>query len=137
MDPILRKLGYTDGTVGARMNALADDPRYKFPEGDKGWAEIKAYIQTWLGRIRAELPRAFRTLVPGNVEVKRLTLAEEPGAPAAYGCAGSIDGSIPGQLWINLLTTALPNKYYLPDLNIPVHIPGPTWMDEQGTRNRR
>src|SRR3546814_8810406 len=91
MDPILRKLGYTDGTVGARMNALADDPRYKFPEGDKGRAEIKAYIQTWLGRIRAELPRAFRTLVPGNVEVKRLPLAEEPGAPAAYGGAGSID----------------------------------------------
>src|SRR3546814_2692508 len=26
MDPILRKLGYTDGTVGARMNALAADP---------------------------------------------------------------------------------------------------------------
>src|SRR3546814_12266915 len=75
MDPILRKLGYTDGTVGARMNALADDPRYKFPEGDKGRAEIKAYIQTWLGRIRAEPPRAFRTLVPGNVEVKRLPLA--------------------------------------------------------------
>src|SRR3546814_8209928 len=88
MDPILRKLGYTDGTVGARMNALADDPRYKFPEGDKGRAEIKAYIQTWLGRIRAELPRAFRTLVPGNVEVKRLPLAEEPGAPAVYGGAG-------------------------------------------------
>src|SRR5690606_28006922 len=35
MDPILRKLGYTEGPVGARMNALADDPRYKFPEGDK------------------------------------------------------------------------------------------------------
>src|SRR3546814_15909557 len=68
MDPILRKLGYTDGTVGARMNALADDPRYKFTEGVKGRAEIKAYIQTWLGRIRAELPRAFRTLGPGNGE---------------------------------------------------------------------
>src|SRR3546814_18569814 len=61
MDPILRKLGYTDGTVGARMNALADDPRYKFPEGDKGREETKAYIQTWLAKIRAELPRAFRS----------------------------------------------------------------------------
>src|SRR5690606_21172872 len=102
MDPILRKLGYSDGPVGARMNALAQDPRYKFPEGDKGREEIKAYIQTWLGKIRAELPRAFRTLVKGNVEVKRLPLAEEPGAPAAYGGAGSIDGSVPGKFWINL-----------------------------------
>src|SRR3546814_16255791 len=102
MDPILRKLGYAQGSVGARMQALANDPRYKFPEGDKGREEIKAYIQTWLAKIRAELPRAFRTLVKGNVEVKRLPLAEEPGAPAAYGGAGQMAGSITGQMWINL-----------------------------------
>ena len=49
------------------MNALAKDPRFKFPDNDAGRAEIHAYIQTWLGKIRAELPRAFRTLVKGNV----------------------------------------------------------------------
>jgi len=130
MDPILRKLGYSDGPVGARMNALAQDPRYKFPEGDKGREEIKAYIQTWLGKIRAELPRAFRTLVKGNVEVKRLPLAEEPGAPAAYGGAGSIDGSIPGKFWINLRTTDLHSKYSLPDLAMHEAIPGHVWQGE-------
>src|SRR3546814_20441135 len=102
--PILKKLGYTQGSVGDRMNALAKDPKYKFPDNDQGRAEIVAYIQTWLGKIRAELPRAFRTLVKGTVEVKRLPLAEEPGAPAAYCGAGSIDGSIPGRVWINLRT---------------------------------
>lgn len=130
MDPILRKLGYSDGPVGARMNALAQDPRYKFPEGDKGREEIKAYIQTWLGKIRAELPRAFRTLVKGNVEVKRLPLAEEPGAPAAYGGAGSIDGSVPGRFWINLRTTDLHSKYSLPDLAMHEAIPGHVWQGE-------
>src|SRR3546814_16364090 len=69
--PILQKLGYTKGSVGDRMNALAQDPRFKFPDNDQGRAEIVAYIQTWLGKIRAQLPRAFRTLVKGNVEVKR------------------------------------------------------------------
>jgi len=130
MDPILKKLGYSGGPVGARMNALAQDPRYKFPEGDKGREEIKAYIQTWLGKIRAELPRAFRTLVKGNVEVKRLPLAEEPGAPAAYGGAGSIDGSIPGKFWINLRTTDLHSKYSLPDLAMHEAIPGHVWQGE-------
>lgn len=130
MDPILKKLGYSEGPVGARMNALAQDPRYKFPEGDKGREEIKAYIQTWLGKIRAELPRAFRTLVKGNVEVKRLPLAEEPGAPAAYGGAGSIDGSIPGKFWINLRTTDLHSKYSLPDLAMHEAIPGHVWQGE-------
>ncbi|WOF42841.1 DUF885 domain-containing protein [Sphingopyxis indica] len=130
MDPILRKLGYTQGSVGARMQALANDPRYKFPEGDKGREEIKAYIQTWLAKIRAELPRAFRTLVKGNVEVKRLPLAEEPGAPAAYGGAGSIDGTIPGKMWINLRTTDLHSKYSLPDLVMHEAIPGHVWQGE-------
>lgn len=130
MDPILKKLGYTQGSVGDRMNALAKDARYKFPDNDAGRAEIVAYIDTWLGKIRAELPRAFRTLVKGNVEVKRLPLAEEPGAPAAYGGAGSIDGSIPGRFWINLRTTDLHSKYSLPDLTMHEAIPGHAWQGE-------
>ena len=130
MDPLLRKLGLTQGSVGDRMNALAKDPKYKFPDNDRGRAEITAYIQTWLGKIRAELPRAFRTLVKGNVEVKRLPLAEEPGAPAAYGGAGSIDGSIPGRFWINLRTTELHSKYSLPDLTMHEAIPGHAWQGE-------
>ncbi len=130
MDPILKKLGYTQGSVGDRMNALAKDPRYKFPDNDAGRAEVVAYIQTWLGKIRAQLPRAFRTLVKGNVEVKRLPLAEEPGAPAAYGGAGAIDGSTPGRMWINLRTTELHSKYSLPDLTMHEAIPGHVWQGE-------
>jgi uncharacterized protein (DUF885 family) len=130
MDPILKKLGYTQGSVGDRMNALANDPRFKFPDNDAGRAEIHAYIQTWLGKIRAQLPRAFRTLVKGNVEVKRLPLAEEPGAPAAYGGAGSIDGTVPGKFWINLRTTELHSKYSLPDLAMHEAIPGHVWQGE-------
>ncbi len=130
MDPILKKLGYTSGSVGERMNALAKDPRFKFSEGDKGRAEIMAYIQTWLGKIRGELPRAFRTLVKGNLEVKRLPPEEEPGAPGAYGGAGSIDGSIPGKFWINLRTTDLHSKYSLPDLAMHEAIPGHVWQGE-------
>ena len=64
MDPILKSLGYTQGTVGERMQALAKDPRYKFSEGDKGRAEIMAYIQERIALIRAVLPRAFNTLGP-------------------------------------------------------------------------
>lgn len=130
MDPILKKIGYTKGSVGDRMNALAEDPRYKFPDNDAGRAEIMAYIQTWLGKIRGEMPRAFRRVVKGNVEVKRLPLAEEPGAPAAYGGAGSIDGSIPGRFWINLRTTELHSKYSLPDLTMHEAIPGHAWQGE-------
>ena len=130
MDVILKSLGYTQGTVGARMTALSDDPRYKFAEGDPGRAEIMAFIQERIKIIRAQLPRAFRTLVRGNVEVKRLPPEEEPGAPGAYGGAGSIDGSIPGKFWINLRTTDLHRKYDLPDLAHHEAIPGHVWQGE-------
>lgn len=130
MDVILKSLGYTQGSVGARMTALSDDPRYKFAEGDPGRAEIMAFIQERLKIIRAQLPRAFRTLVRGNLEVKRLPPEEEPGAPGAYGGAGSIDGSIPGKFWINLRTTDLHRKYDLPDLSHHEAIPGHVWQGE-------
>ena len=130
MDPILRQLGLTSGSVGERMKMLAKDPRYKFAPGDKGRAEIMAFIQARLKIIRAQLPRAFNTLVPGNLEVKRLPLAEEPGAPAAYGGPGSPDGKIPGKFWINLHTTDLHSKYSLPDLAHHEAIPGHVWQGE-------
>jgi uncharacterized protein (DUF885 family) len=130
MDAILKKIGYPDGTVGERMKALAKDPRYAFSDGDKGRAEIMAFIQDRLQWIRAQMPRAFNTVVQPNMEVKRLPPEEEPGAPGAYGGAGSIDGKIPGRYWINLRTTRLHSKYSLADLTFHEAIPGHIWQGE-------
>ena len=124
MDTILKGAGYTKGSVGERMAALAKDPRYQFADGDQGRAEIMAFIQDRLTWIRAQLPRAFNTQVNPNMEVKRLPPEEEPGAPTAYGGAGSIDGKIPGRYWINLRTPALHSKFSLADLTFHESIPG-------------
>jgi uncharacterized protein (DUF885 family) len=130
MDAILKEIGYSQGTVGERMTALAKDPRYKFSEGDQGRAEIMAFINNRLDWIRAQMPRAFNKLVSPNMEVKRLPPEEEPGAPGAYGGAGSIDGKIPGRFWINLRTTNLHSKYSLADLTFHEAIPGHIWQGE-------
>jgi uncharacterized protein (DUF885 family) len=130
MDTILKEVGYTSGTVGERMKALADDPKYKFAEGDAGRAEIMAFIDERLTWIKAQMPRAFNTVVNPNMEVKRLPPEEEPGAPGAYGGAGSIDGTIPGRYWINLRTTDLHSKYSLADLSFHEAIPGHIWQGE-------
>ncbi|MEQ1810893.1 MAG: DUF885 family protein, partial [Terricaulis sp.] len=130
MDPILRSIGYTEGSVGARMTALGADPRYKFAEGDPGRAEIMAFIQDKLTDIRARLPRAFHTLVPGFLEVVRISPDVEDGAPGAYGGAGTIDGREPGHFWINLRTTDLHRKFDLPDLTYHEAIPGHVWQGE-------
>jgi uncharacterized protein (DUF885 family) len=130
MDYILKTIGYRDGSVGDRMKALAKDPKYKFSDGDKGRAEITAFIDQRLQMIRAVLPRAFNTLVRGNLEVKRIPIAQEQGAPGAFGGAGSPDGKIPGKFWINLRTPDLHSKYSLPDLAAHEAIPGHVWQGE-------
>ncbi|HEX4684422.1 MAG TPA: DUF885 domain-containing protein [Gemmatimonadaceae bacterium] len=130
MDAILKQIGYTSGTVGQRMNALAEDPRYQFSDGDAGRAEIMAFIQQKLTWVRAQMPRMFHTLVNPNMEVRRLPPEEEPGAPAAYGGPGSIDGKIPGRFWINLRTPKLHTKYDLGDLTFHESIPGHIWQGE-------
>jgi len=130
MDPILKGLGYTQGSVGERMTALGKDPRFLFPDNDTGRAEIMAFLNERLTKIRAKMPQAFNTLVPGNLEIKRMPPEEEPGAPGAYGGAGSIDGSIPGKFWINLGTTKLHSRYSLPTLAHHEAIPGHVWQGE-------
>jgi uncharacterized protein (DUF885 family) len=134
MDGILKTMGFSRGTVGERMTALAKEPRYQFPEGDKGRAEIMAFIQNRLDWITAQMPRAFGTVVNPNMEVRRLPPEEEPGAPAAYGGAGSIDGTIPGRYWINLRTASLHSRYSLADLTFHEAIPGHIWQGEYTRR---
>ena len=130
MDTILKGLGYSQGSVGDRMKALAQARAYQFPDGDPGRAEIMAFIQNRLDWIRGQMPRAFNKVVNPNMEVKRLPPEEEPGAPGAYGGAGSIDGKIPGRFWINLRTTKLHSKYSLADLTFHESIPGHIWQGE-------
>ncbi len=130
MDAILRPLGYTGGSVGERMTALGKDKRFTFPNDDTGRAQIMALVQDRLADIRRRMPRAFTTLAPGNVEVRRIPVVEEAGAPGAYGGPGSIDGKVPGKMWINLRTTDIWTRYSLPTLTYHEAIPGHVWQGE-------
>lgn len=130
MDVILKDLGYAEGTVGERMKALQKDPRFQFPDNDEGRKQIIEFIQERIAMVRAKTPEMFNTLVRGNVEVRRLPPEEEPGAPGAYGGAGSIDGSIPGRFWINLKQGHDHRRYNLPSLTHHEAIPGHVWQGE-------
>ena len=130
MDAILKSVGYTSGSVGQRMNELGEDKRYKFAEGDPGRADILKFVEARIAWIKAQMPRAFTRLVDPNFEVRRLPPAEEPGAPTAYGGAGSKDGKIPGKMWLNMRTTDLHRTYTLPTLVHHETIPGHVWQGE-------
>jgi uncharacterized protein (DUF885 family) len=76
------------------------------------------------------MPRAFRRVARGNLEIRRIAPAEEAGAPGAYGGAGSIDGMIPGKIWLNLSDTARHRRYDIPSLGFHEGIPGHVWEGE-------
>jgi uncharacterized protein (DUF885 family) len=130
MDALMRRLGFTTGSVSERLQTMGKDSRYRFAEGDEGRAQIIAFIEAQLAELRPRLPRAFATPVRGNVEVRRIPPAEEMGAPGAYGGAGSIDGSVPGRFWINLKSPLGHNRIGLPSLTYHEAIPGHVWQGE-------
>ena len=130
MDKILTDFGLTNGSVGARASELQRRPELNFPANDAGRAQIVAYMQSKIDAIRPKLPQAFRRLVRGNLEIHRLPLAAEPGAPAAYGGPGTIDGTVPGKVWVNLGDTKIHNKVTIPDLVYHEGIPGHVWQGE-------
>lgn len=130
MDRLLKSLGMTKGTVGERMTAMGKDPRYLFPNDDTGRQQILSYIDGRLADIRTRLPRAFATLVPARLVVKRVPVEIEAGAPGAYAGAGTIDGSVPGNYYINLRDTSIWPRYSLPTLCYHEGIPGHIWQGE-------
>jgi uncharacterized protein (DUF885 family) len=130
MDPLLRAQGLTRGTVGERMTALGEDPKNLFPDTDAGRAQILEYLNGRVADIRERLPRAFRTLVKGNLIIKRVPPEIEAGAPGGYAAAGTIDGTVPGNYYINLRDTSIWPRFGLPTLTYHEGIPGHIWQGE-------
>jgi uncharacterized protein (DUF885 family) len=130
MDPILRAQGLTQGSVGERMTALGKDPKHLFPNTESGRAQILAYLNGRVTDMRTRLPRAFATLVPGNLIIKRVPPAIENGMPDGYAGAGTMDGSVPGNYYINLRDTAIWPRHALPTLTYHEGIPGHVWQGE-------
>ncbi|KRA56780.1 twin-arginine translocation pathway signal [Caulobacter sp. Root655] len=130
MDVLLKAQGLSQGTVGARMKALGEDPKNLFPNTDAGRAQILAYLNGRVADIRTRLPRAFNTLAPGNLIIKRVPVEIQDGAPGGYAGAGSIDGTVPGNYYINLRDTGIWPRYALPTLTYHEGIPGHIWQGE-------
>jgi len=134
MEAIMQKQGITGGTVGERMAAVGKDPKQLFPNTDAGRAQLLAYLNGRIADVRTRLPRAFATMVPGRLIIKRVPAAIEAGAPGGYAAAGSIDGKVPGQYYINLKDTSEWPKFSLPTLCYHEGIPGHVWQGDYANR---
>ncbi|HVF93466.1 MAG TPA: DUF885 family protein [Sphingomonas sp.] len=134
LDTLLRGQGLSQGSVGERLTALGKRPDLLFANDDAGRAKLLAYLNGRIADIRTRLPRAFGTLVKGNLIIKRVPEAIQDGAPNGYAGPGSMDGTQPGIYYINLKSTATWPRYSLPTLTYHEGIPGHVWQGEYSFR---
>ena len=102
MDEILKANGYSEGSVGKRMQQLNNEPRFLYEDSDAGRAELLTFLRGEISKIVAKAPQYFSTLPPQKVEVRRIPVAVEAGSAGSYYNGPSLDGSRPGVFFINL-----------------------------------
>ncbi len=128
MDKVLRAQGMTQGTVGERLSAMTADPKFLFPNDDKGRADIIAFIQARIDDVRPKMPLLSNLKLNANVTVKRVPEDIQDGAGLGYMNFASLDGKRPAIYYVNLKDTAYWPSYTLASLTAHEAIPGHAWQ---------
>jgi len=123
-DTLFKSQGMSRGSVGERLAALYKDPRFIYPDSDSGRAALLAYLTGRVEAVTAKLPDYFGTLPKAGLEIRRIPVEIEAGAPAGYYEDGTLDGSRPGAYYINLRNMAEVPRWTLPTLTYHEGIPG-------------
>ncbi|MDF7777617.1 DUF885 family protein [Sphingomonas sp. AOB5] len=123
-DAILRKQGMTQGTVGERIAAIGKRPGQLYPNTDAGKAQLLADLNAQMAAMAKRLPEVFGRVPKASVEIKRVPVEIEAGAPGGSYQLPALDGSRPGAYYINLRDTAEWPKFTLPTLTYHEASPG-------------
>ena len=102
---VLDAQGVTRGTVAQGIKQLWEDPSWRFPNTDEGRAALLDFISGLEADMKARLPSVISHMPKTPLEVRRVPVANELGAPGAYSQSGSLDGSRPGAIYFNLHDT--------------------------------
>jgi len=124
IDTVMKANGLTQDTVGRRLRAMFDDPKYRYPNTDEGKTQLIADLNKKVQEVRGRLPRYFRTLPKTGLEIRRVPQYIEAGATMGYYIRPAVDGSRPGAYYINLRDTAEAPRWTLPTLTYHEGIPG-------------
>ncbi|MYN17806.1 DUF885 family protein [Rugamonas sp. FT107W] len=124
IDTILKAQGITHGTVGARLTALAKDPKRFYADNDQGREQLIAYCNERIQAVRALMPKISHMDLKVPLQVKRVPADIEAGAALGYMNFASLDGSRPAIYYINLKSTTLWPKSELATLTAHEGLPG-------------
>jgi uncharacterized protein (DUF885 family) len=118
-EPLLRRQGLRKGAIGARLHALAQQPRFLYSDDDAGRAKAVADMNAQLARVRPRLSDAFTSVSSGAVDVQ----LAGPGK-IGYRVAPSYDGSKPGAYYVDLRDIRRRPRWSLPTVVHHETLPG-------------
>jgi uncharacterized protein (DUF885 family) len=124
MDIILSAQGFTDGSVGERMLALAKEPQFLYEDSDQGRQTLLDDLNVQVQAVMEKAPSFFKTLPSQEVAVKRIPVASQAGEAGGFYTQPSLDGSRGGIYWINLRDMSAVPKFSLKTLTYHEAVPG-------------
>ena len=116
IDALLVRLGHTGGTVGERLTALTRDPAQLFGNDEAGRTALLTYVRARTDDVIRRLPAAFSTMARQPMQIRRVPIEQQLGAPTAY--------SLPGTIYFNLASTADWPRWTLPTVIYHEGYPG-------------
>lgn len=123
-DELLKAQGLTTGTVGERIAAVGRRPDQLYANTDSGKAQLLADLNAQMAEMNRRLPEVFGRLPKAAVEIARVPVETEAGAPGGSYQLPALDGSRAGIYYINLRDTAEWPKFALPTLTYHEAVPG-------------
>ncbi len=101
-DQLFARIGQRKGSLGARYQALWQDPRWRYPDSDAGRHRAVDDMNQTLARATAHLPRWFGPVPPQVLAVRaaRMSAAEEAAGRQGYRILP--EGDRPGRYVVDL-----------------------------------
>jgi len=128
MDVILKQQGLEKGSVGERMLAINDDPKFLYEDSDAGRLKLIEDINGYIIEISSMMEAQFASRPKYAVEVRKFPKSREESAPGGMYTNPPLDGSQPGIYWINLRDIKANPKFDLKTLTYHEAIPGHHWQ---------
>lgn len=124
IDPILAELGMSEGSIGARLNQLANDPAYLLPDTPEGRVALLAQMSDKVAWAQKELASVLPAPPKAAVEIREAARLTQDSASGAFYKAAALDGSRPAIFNVNLRSTLDFPIWSLPTLAFHEATPG-------------